>query len=139
MVHKTKLLYIEPKIEPILHQDSYGYRAGKSALDAVGKARERCWKYDFVIDLDIKGLFDNIDHELLMKAVRKHVEEKWVILYIERWLKAPFALPDGMEKARTAGTPQGGVISPLLANLFMHYVFDEWMRKNYPYCPFERW
>ena len=135
----TALLYIEPKIEPILHQDSYGYRAGKSALDAVGKARERCWKYDFVIDLDIKGLFDNIDHELLMKAVRKHVEEKWVILYIERWLKAPFALPDGMEKARTAGTPQGGVISPLLANLFMHYAFDEWMRRNYPYCPFERY
>ena len=135
----TAVMYIAPRIEPIFHEDSYGYRPNKSALDAVGKARERCWKYDFVIDLDIKGLFDNIDHELLMKAVEKHVTEPWIKLYIVRWLKTPFADKDGMERPREAGTPQGGVISPLLANLFMHYVFDEWMRRNYPYCPFERY
>ena len=132
-------LYIEPSIEPMFHEDSYGYRPNKSALDAVGKARERCWRYDFVIDLDIKGLFDNIDHELLMKAVVKHVKETWVILYIQRWLKAPFQKEDGEIVPRTAGTPQGGVISPLLANLFMHYAFDEWMRRSFPNCPFERY
>lgn len=135
----TALLYIESRIEPKFHEDSYGYRPGKSALDAVGKARERCWKYDFVIDLDIKGLFDNIDHEMLMRAVSKHVEEKWILLYIKRWLKAPFAKPNGNIEARMSGTPQGGVISPLLANLFMHYTFDLWMQKNHPYCPFERY
>ena len=135
----TAKLYIEPRIEPIFHQDSYGYRPGKSATDAVGKARERCWKYDFVIDLDIKGLFDNIDHELLMKAVRLHVNERWNLLYIERWLRAPFEDSNHMQIERTAGTPQGGVISPVLANLFMHYAFDKWMQINYPYCPFERY
>lgn len=135
----TAVLYITPKIEPIFHEDSYGYRPNKSALDAVGKARERCWRYDFVIDLDIKGLFDNIDHELLMRAVEKHVTEPWIKLYIMRWLKAPFAEKNGEERRREAGTPQGGVISPLLANLFMHYAFDEWMRRNYPHCPFERY
>lgn len=135
----TAVLYIEKKIDPIFHEDSYGYRPNKSALDAVGKARERCWKYDYVIDLDIKGLFDNIDHDLLMRAVMRHVTEPWILLYIKRWLKAPFVLKDGTEAPRTAGTPQGGVISPLLANLFMHYAFDEWMKRNYPYCPFERY
>lgn len=130
---------IEPSIEPMFHEDSYGYRPNKSALDAVGKARERCWRYDFVIDLDIRGLFDNIDHELLMKAVVKHVKETWVILYIQRWLKAPFQKEDGEIVPRTAGTPQGGVISPMLANLFMHYAFDEWMRRSFPNCPFERY
>mgnify|MGYP002626432844 FL=1 len=135
----TAVMYIAPRIEPIFHEDSYGYRPNKSALDAVGKARERCWKYDFVIDLDIKGLFDNIDHELLMKAVEKHVTEPWIKLYIVRWLKTPFADKNGVERPREAGTPQGGVISPLLANLFMHYAFDEWLRRNYPYCLFERY
>ena len=132
-------LYVEPSIEPMFHEDSYGYRPNKSALDAVGRARERCWKYDFVIDLDIRGLFDNIDHELLMKAVVKHVKEAWVILYIQRWLKAPFQKEDGGIVSRKAGTPQGGVISPLLASLFMHYAFDEWMRRSFPNCPFERY
>lgn len=131
-------MYLEPMLEPLFHEDSYGYRPNKSAIDAVRKARERCWRYNFVIDLDIKGLFDNIDHELLMRAVKKHISKPWVLLYIGRWLKAPFS-KDGKEIPRMAGTPQGGVISPLLANLFMHYAFDEWMRRNYPYCPFERY
>lgn len=132
-------MYIEPRLEKIFHENSYGYRPNKSAIDAVGKARERCWRYDYVIDLDIKGLFDNIDHELLMKAVERHINEKWILLYIRRWLTVPFVTKDGTKTERTSGTPQGGVISPLLANLFMHYAFDEWMRRKYPHCPFERY
>jgi len=117
-------MYVERIVEPIFHEDSYGYRPRKSAIDAIGKARERTWKYDYVLELDIKGLFDNIDHKLLMKAVEKHVKEKWVKLYIERWLVAPFETMDGEIIERNAGTPQGGVISPVMANLFMHYAFD---------------
>ena len=132
-------LYVEPAVDPIFHEDSYGYRPNKSAIDAIGQARKRCWKYDFVIELDIKGLFDNIDHELLMKVVRRHVKEPWIKLYIERWLKAPFMLKDGTTIERTSGTPQGGVISPILANMFMHYAFDVWMTKHYPKSPFERY
>lgn len=132
-------IYVEPKVEPIFHQDSYGYRPSKSALDAVGKARERTWKYDYALELDIKGLFDNIDHTLLMKAVEKHVEENWIKLYIKRWLEAPFQTSEGNIIERKAGTPQGGVISPVLANLFMHYAFDVWMDRNFPNCPFERY
>lgn len=131
-------MYLEPKIEPIFHKDSYGYRPNKSALDAIGQARQRCWKYDYVIEFDIKGLFDNIDHALLTKALKFHTEESWILLYIERWLKAPFVI--GNEKVeRTKGTPQGGVISPILANLFLHYAFDVWITKNYPNAPFERY
>ena len=132
-------LYLEPVIDPQFHPDSYGYRPGKSAIDAVGSARKRCWKYDYVIDLDIKGFFDNLDHELVMKAVRKHTDSKWMLLYIERWLKAPAQDKEGKLENRTKGTPQGGVISPLLANLFLHYAFDEWMKRNYPHNPFERY
>jgi RNA-directed DNA polymerase len=132
-------LHLEPHLEPIFHQDSYGYRPGKSAVEAVGVARQRCWRYDWVIDLDIKGFFDNIDSELLMKAVRKHTDCKWVILYIDRWLKAPAQLADGTLVPRTKGTPQGGVVSPLLANLFLHYAFDAWMQRTYPGNPFERY
>lgn len=117
---------------------SYGYRPGKSALDAVGVARKRCWRQDWVIDLDIKGFFDNLDHELMMKAVRFHTEEKWIHLYVERWLKAPLQQKDGQLIKRDKGTPQGGVISPLLANIFMHHAFDEWMRINFPGVKFER-
>jgi len=135
----TAKMYMEPYVERIFHEDSYGYRPNKSALDAVGQARQRCWKYDYVIEFDIRGLFDNIDHELLMKAVRKHVKEPWVILYIERWLKTPFILGDGDKIERNSGTPQGGVISPLLANLFMHYAFDMWMTREYRHAPFERY
>lgn len=131
-------LYIESRLDSIFLEVSYGYRPHKSALDAVGRTRTRCWDYDYVVDLDIKGLFDNIDHDLLMKAVKKHVSERWILLYIERWLKTPFQSKDGLT-LRTAGTPQGGVISPVLSNLFMHYAFDIWMQRNYPNCPFERY
>jgi group II intron reverse transcriptase/maturase len=123
---------IEPTLEAVFLPDSYGYRPGKSALDAIGVTRQRCWKFDWVLEFDIKGLFDNIDHELLLRAVRKHVQEKWIVLYIERWLKAPMELEDGTRVERTRGTPQGGVISPVLANLFMHYAFDAWMGRVYP-------
>jgi group II intron reverse transcriptase/maturase len=132
-------LYLEPLIEPIFHQDSYGYRPHKSALDAIGQARRRCWRYDYVIELDIKGLFDHIDHELLMRAVKKHIQQSWIILYIERWLKTPFITETKEVIARESGTPQGGVVSPILANLFMHYAFDRWITRNYPDAPFERY
>lgn len=130
---------LEPKVEPLFHRDSYGYRPGKSALDAVGTCRQRCWRYDWVVDLDIRGFFDNIDHSLMMHAVRKHTDSPWVLLYIERWLKAPAEAEDGTPIARDRGTPQGGVISPLLANIFLHHVFDQWMSQEYPGCPFERY
>ena len=123
-------LYLEPQMEPCFHPDSYGYRPNKSALEAVGVARQRCWRYDWVLDLDIRGYFDNIDHELLMRAVRKHTDCPWILLYVERWLKAPVQQTDGTRTERNKGTPQGGVLSPLLANLFLHYAFDEWMRRN---------
>lgn len=131
--------FLEPKVEPHFHEDSYGYRPGKSAIDAVGVARKRCWRNDFVLDVDIKNFFDSINHELLMKAVKKHTDCKWVLLYIERWLKAPVQHGDGTQEARDKGTPQGGVISPLLANLYLHYAFDLWMKREYPNIPFERY
>jgi RNA-directed DNA polymerase len=130
---------LEPKVEPLFHPDSYGYRPKKSALDAVGTCRKRCWRYDWVVDLDIRGFFDNIDHSLMMHAVRKHTDSPWMLLYIERWLKAPVEVEDGTLIARDRGTPQGGVISPLLANIFLHHVFDMWMSREYPGCPFERY
>jgi group II intron reverse transcriptase/maturase len=131
--------YLEPELEKYFHPDSYGYRPGKSALDAVGMARKRCWKNDWVLDLDIKGFFDNIDHDLMMRAVRTHTNEKWVMLYIERWLKAPIEMPDGTQHVPEKGTPQGGVVSPLLANLFLHYAFDKWMEREHPTILFERY
>jgi group II intron reverse transcriptase/maturase len=131
--------YLEPILEEYFHADSYGYRPGKSAIEAVGVARQRCWRYDWVLDLDIKGFFDNIDHDLLMRAVRKHTDCKWVLLYIERWLNAPAQLAEGSLINRDKGTPQGGVISPLLANLFLHYAFDTWIKRQYPQIPFERY
>jgi len=129
---------IEPDLDPIFLPDSYGYRPRKSALDAVGVTRERCWKYDWVLEFDIRGLFDNIDHELLLRAVRKQVECKWALIYIERWLKAPVE-QDGIRKERTLGTPQGGVISPILSNLFLHYTFDLWMKRTHPDLPWCRY
>ncbi len=132
-------LTFEPDVEPIFLPDSYAYRPGRSALDAVGVTRQRCWRYDWVLEFDIKGMFDNIDHDLLMKAVRKHTSCKWVVLYIERWLKAPMQLADGSLVERTKGTPQGGVISPLLANLFLHYAFDVWMSRTFPQAPWCRY
>src|SRR5215471_19197568 len=130
---------IEPNLESIFLADSYGYRPNKSALDAVGATRERCWKYDWVLEFDIRGLFDNIDHELLLRAVRKHVTCKWALLYIERWLKAPMVKEDGTTMERNCGTPQGGVVSPILANLFLHYAFDVWMTRTHPDLPWSRY
>jgi len=130
---------IEPTLDPIFLADSYGYRPNKSALDAVGVTRERCWRYDWVLEFDIKGLFDNIDHKLLLRAVRKHITCKWALLYIERWLKAPMVKQDGTMIERSRGTPQGGVVSPILANLFMHYTFDLWMMRTHPNLPWCRY
>ena len=130
---------LEPFVEPHFHDGSFGYRPGKSALDAVGIARERCWRKGWVIDLDIKGFFDNLDHELVERAVAHHTEISWVKLYIGRWLRAPVQKPDGSLEVRIKGTPQGGVISPLLANLFLHYAFDAWMARTYPAIQFERY
>jgi group II intron reverse transcriptase/maturase len=136
MVVKQRL---EPELEPLFDKDSYGYRPNRSAHDALKKARKQCWKHDWVLDLDIKGFFDNLDWELLMKAVRKHAKWSWVRLCIRRWLQADVILPDGTVQTRDRGTPQGGVISPLLANLFLHYAFDKWMRRWHPEVPFERY
>jgi RNA-directed DNA polymerase len=130
---------IEPILDPIFLADSYGYRPNKSVLDAVGVTRERCWKYDWVLEFDIKGLFDNIDHELMLRAVRTHITCKWALLYIERWLKAPMVQEDGTTIERSHGTPQGGVVSPILANLFMHYTFDLWMARTHPELPWCRY
>lgn len=132
-------MVFEPIVETTFLPDSYGYRPGKSALDAIGITRKRCWSYNWVLEFDIKGMFDNIDHELLMRAVRKHTNNKWVILYIERWLIAPMQMPDGTLLKRNKGTPQGGVISPVLANLYMHYVFDVWITRNFPDVPWCRY
>jgi group II intron reverse transcriptase/maturase len=131
--------YVEPRLEAIFHDNSYGYRPGRSAHQALERARENCWKFDWVIDLDIKGYFDNIDHEFLMKAVEKHVPEKWVRMYIKRWLKAGVLHEDGQQEKSEKGTPQGGVISPVLANLYLHYAFDVWMDKHEKGVRFERY
>ena len=132
-------MYFEPKVEPHFHSDSYGYRPGKSAIDAVAVTRRRCWRYDWLLEFDIKGLFDNIDHDLLMRAVKIHTDCKWLLMYIERWLKAPFQMEDGRILKRRSGTPQGGVISPVLSNLFLHYVFDKWMERHFPKNPWARY
>lgn len=132
-------LEIEPDIEAKFLPDSYGYRPGRSALDAIGVTRKRCWRYDWVLEFDIKGLFDNIDHTLLLRAVEMHVECGWAILYIKRWLTAPLQHADGTLLERAQGTPQGGVVSPILANLFSHYTFDVWMTRNFPGNPWCRY
>jgi len=129
----------EPKVERYFYNDSYGYRPGKSAHDAIDITRKRCWKYDWILEFDIRGLFDNINHELLMKAVLKHTDTAWEILYIKRWLKAPMQNISGEESKRIKGTPQGGVISPVLANLFLHYCFDRWVSKGFPTNPWCRY
>ena len=135
----TVVMQITPRLEAIFHHDSYGYRPARSAHDAIGKARERCFKYGWVLDMDISKFFDTIDHSLLMKAVERHVPERWMLLYIERWLKVPYQTKDGELIERTMGVLQGSVIGPVLANLFLHYVFDKWMEVNYPEVPFERY
>ncbi len=135
----TARLYFEPQVEPYFCEDSYGYRPGKSAHDAIAATRERCWRTDWVMEYDIEGLFDNLDHELLMRAVKTHTDIPWVILYVNRWLKAPLKAPGGDILERSSGTPQGGVISPVLANLFLHYAFDKWMQREYPHLKWARY
>jgi RNA-directed DNA polymerase len=132
-------MYLEPEVEPVFHPDSYGYRPGRSALDAVAACRQRCWRTDWVIDLDIRAFFDTVPWELVLKAVAHHTDQAWILLYVERWLKAPLQQPDGSLVARDRGTPQGSAISPLLANLFMHYAFDAWMVRELPGITFERY
>ncbi|ROO59040.1 group II intron reverse transcriptase/maturase [Micromonospora sp. Llam0] len=130
---------LEARVEPIFHPDSYGYRPGRSAVDAVAVCRRRCWQNDWVIDLDIRKFFDTVPWELLLKAVTAHTDKPWVLLYVGRWLKAPLQLPDGVLQERDRGTPQGSAISPVLANLFLHYAFDAWMAKVFPVVRFERY
>jgi len=134
-------MYLERKVEPAFHEDSYGYRPNRSALDAVGKCRERCWKFDWVVDLDIQKFFDSVPWELMLKAVSHHIDmdRRWILLYVERWLHAPLRQTDGKITVRDRGTPQGSAISPVLANLFMHYAFDAWMEREFPDLPFERY
>jgi RNA-directed DNA polymerase len=132
-------LTLEPELEKHFLPDSYGYRPKKSALDAVGVTRERCWKSDWVLEFDIQRLFDEIPHDLLMKAVQHHTSTRWVLLYIERWLCAPMQCQDGALEERSKGTPQGSSISPLLANLYLHYTFDTWMTRHYPELPWCRY
>ncbi len=132
-------MYLERVVEPIFHPDSYGYRPGRSALDAVGTCRERCWRNDWVIDLDVQAFFDSVDHSLLLKAVERHTDQQWVLLYVKRWLVAPLQRQDGTVVARDRGTPQGSAISPVLANLFMHYAFDTWLARVFPAVTFERY
>ena len=127
------------KVEPIFHPDSYGYRPNRSALDAVAACRQRCWKTDWVIDLDVERFFDSVPWELVVKAVTAHTTDPWVVLYVKRWLAAPLALPNGSLLQRDRGTPQGSAVSPVLANLFLHYAFDAWMAREHPAVRFERY
>ncbi len=132
-------MLLEERLEPIFHPDSYGYRPGRSAHDALAVTRKRCWKQDWTLDLDVRAFFDSVPHDLMLKAVAHHTDEAWVLLYIDRWLKASMQMPDGTLVARDKGTPQGSPVSPVLANLFMHYAFDRWMAREFPGCPFERY
>ena len=132
-------MVLEPDVEPVFHPDSYGYRPGRSAIDAVAMARKRCWRADWVIDLDIKAFFESLDHDLVERAVAHHTNSSWVKLYVGRWLRAPLQREDGTLEQRTKGTPQGGVVSPILSNLFLHYAFDRWMQRMFPNVPFERY
>jgi len=132
-------MHLEERAEPRFHPDSYGYRPKKAAWEAVEACRQRCWKYDWVIDLDVQKFFDTVPWDLVVKAVEAVCDTPWVLLYVKRWLSAPLQLPDGTVVERDKGTPQGSAVSPILANLFMHYALDRWMARNYPGCPFERY
>ncbi len=131
--------YLEPSVEPVFHEDSYGYRPRRSAHDALRVCRERCWRNDWVLDMDIRAFFDSVSWDLVLKAVAHHTDQRWIVLYVERWLKAPLQLADGSLVERDRGTPQGSAISPLLANMFMHYAFDAWIARTCPGVPFERY
>ena len=131
-------MHLEERAEPRFHPDSYGYRPRRSALDAVGVCRQRCWKYDWAIDIDVQKFFDEVPWDLVVKAVEAVTDSRWVLLYVKRWLAAARQHPDGVLVERDKGTPQGSAISPVLANLFMHYAFDKWMAREFPDCPFER-
>jgi RNA-directed DNA polymerase len=135
----TAAMYLEREVEPVFHPDSYGYRPRRSALDAVGRCREQCWSSDWVIDLDIRAFFDSVDHTLMLKAVERHTDQKWILLYVQRWLVAPVRQQDGTLVARDRGTPQGSSISPVLANLYLHYAFDMWLVREFPAVTFERY
>ena len=130
---------LEKRVEPLFHPDSYGYRPNRSALDAVGTCRKRCWEYDWVVDLDIQRFFDSVDHDLMVKAVEANTDQPWVVLYVKRWLIAPIQHVDGSLHERDRGTPQGSAVSPVLANLFLHYAFDVWMNRTFPNVRFERY
>jgi group II intron reverse transcriptase/maturase len=132
-------MQLEQRADHRFHPDSYGYRPGKSAHDALAACRQRCWKFDWVIDLDVQKFFDEVPWDLVVRAVRAVTDCRWVLLYVERWLAAALQRPDGALEQRSKGTPQGSAVSPILANLFMHYAFDSWMARNLPRCPFERY
>jgi group II intron reverse transcriptase/maturase len=134
----TVAMFLEPLVEPRFHRDSYGYRPGRSPHDALAVCRQRCWKYDWAIDLDVQKFFDEVPWDLIVRSVEAVTDCRWVLLYVKRWLHAPLQHPDGTLEERTRGTPQGSAISPCLANLFMHYAFDSWMAREIPGCPFER-
>ena len=131
-------LWLEPRTESIFHDDSYGYRPGRSQMMAVDKCRRRCWTKDWVLDLDVQKFFDSVDHDLMVQAVQVNTDQKWVVLYVQRWLRAPLRMPDGRLVERDRGTPQGSAVSPVLANLFMHYAFDLWINREFPTVEFER-
>jgi RNA-directed DNA polymerase len=131
--------HLEEKVEPIFHPDSYGYRPKRSALDAVATCRQRCWRHNWVIDLDIEKFFDTVPWDLVVKAVEAHTDAPWALLYVKRWLAAPLQQPDGTLTQRHRGTPQGSSVSPVLANLFMHYAFDTWLTRTHPTVVFERY
>src|SRR5690606_31244219 len=132
---------LEAKAEPVFHPDSYGYRPGRSGSDGVGRCRERCWEAGWGNDLDIRAFFDSVPWDLVLKAVAAHTDpsQSWVLLYVRRWLAAPLQLPDGTRRERDRGTPQGSSVSPVLANLFLHYAFDAWMARDFPASGFERY
>lgn len=132
-------MMLEPQVEPMFHPDSYGYRPNRSALDAVGVARRRCWRWPWVLDVDIRGFFDNVPHAPILWAVAQHTTESWVLLYVRRWLTAPIQHPDGTLVVPDRGTPQGSAISPVLSNLFMHYAFDAWLTQTQDSVRFERY
>jgi len=138
VAQKAAAMALEPSVEPVFHEDSYGYRPGRAPVDAVAVCRERCFRKDWVVDLDIRSFFDSVPWELMLRAVVRHSDQKWIVMYVERWLKAPMQRPDGTLVQRVKGTPQGSPISPVLANLFLHYALDAWMVRELPAVPFER-